>query len=48
MLVMLKMNLLNILFSGAMGLDLGVEKAGFNIKVCVEFDKWAAETIRKI
>lgn len=35
------------LFSGAMGLDLGVEKAGFNIKVCVEFDKWAAETIRK-
>ncbi|HDK7157786.1 TPA: DNA cytosine methyltransferase [Clostridium botulinum] len=35
------------LFSGAMGLDLGVEKAGFDIKVCVEYDKWAAETIRK-
>lgn len=35
------------LFSGAMGLDLGIEKAGFNIRVCVEMDKWAAETIRK-
>lgn len=33
------------LFSGAMGLDLGVEKAGFNIRVCVEMDKWAVETI---
>lgn len=35
------------LFSGAMGLDLGVERAGFTIKVCVEFNKWAAETIRR-
>lgn len=35
------------LFSGAMGLDLGIEKAGFNIKVCCEMNKWAAETIRK-
>lgn len=35
------------LFSGAMGLDLGIEKAGFNIRVCVEMDKWAAETIRR-
>lgn len=35
------------LFSGAMGLDLGIEKAGFEIKVCCEMNKWAAETIRK-
>lgn len=35
------------LFSGAMGLDLGIEKAGFNISVCLEMDKIAAETIRK-
>jgi DNA (cytosine-5)-methyltransferase 1 len=35
------------LFSGAMGLDLGIEKAGFEIKVCVEIDKWAVQTIRK-
>lgn len=35
------------LFSGAMGLDLGVESAGFHIKVCIEMDKWAAETIRR-
>ena len=35
------------LFSGAMGLDLGIEKSGFDIKVCVEFNKWAANTIRK-
>lgn len=34
------------LFSGAMGLDLGIEAAGFDIKVCVEMDHWAAETIR--
>lgn len=34
------------LFSGAMGLDLGVEKAGFQIRVCLEMDKWAAQTIR--
>ena len=35
-----------LLFSGAMGLDLGIEKAGFKIRVCVEKDKWAAQTIR--
>ena len=35
------------LFSGAMGLDLGVEKAGGKIRACVEMNKWAAETIRK-
>lgn len=35
------------LFSGAMGLDLGVESAGFTIRVCVEMDKYAALTIRK-
>lgn len=34
------------LFSGAMGLDLGIEKAGFRIRVCVEKDKEAAKTIR--
>lgn len=34
------------LFSGAMGLDLGVEKAGFTIRVCNEFNHSAAETIR--
>ena len=34
------------LFSGAMGLDLGIEKVGFKIWVCVEKDKWAAQTIR--
>ena len=27
-------------------MDLGIEAAGFNIKVCVEMDKWAAQTIR--
>lgn len=35
------------LFSGAMGLDLGLEKAGMDVKVCVEYNKWACETIRK-
>lgn len=34
------------LFSGAMGLDLGIEKAGFRVRVCVEKDREAAETIR--
>lgn len=33
------------LFSGAMGLDIGIERAGFKIGVCVEMDKWASETI---
>ena len=34
------------LFSGAMGLDLGMEKAGLNVRVCVEMDKIACRTIR--
>lgn len=34
------------LFSGAMGLDLGIERAGFAIRACVEMDKWAVETIK--
>ena len=29
-----------------MGLDLGIEAAGFKIKVCVEMNKYAAQTIR--
>ena len=35
------------LFSGAMGLDLGLEKAGFHTAVCVEMDKLACQTIRE-
>ncbi|MEI6045589.1 MAG: DNA cytosine methyltransferase [Chloroflexota bacterium] len=35
------------LFSGAMGLDLGLEAAGFSTRVCVENDKWCCTTIRK-
>lgn len=35
------------LFSGAMGLDLGMEAAGFKVVVAVECNKYAAETIRK-
>ena len=34
------------LFSGALGLDLGIEKAGFEVRVAVECDKDAANTIR--
>lgn len=34
------------LFSGAMGLDLGIERAGFKIRICIEKDKEAANTIR--
>jgi DNA (cytosine-5)-methyltransferase 1 len=34
------------LFSGAMGFDLGIEKAGFDIRLCVEWDKWACKTIK--
>lgn len=34
------------LFSGAMGLDLGLEQAGFEIRVAVECDKDAVNTIR--
>ena len=35
------------LFSGAMGLDLGLEKAGLHTAVCVEMDKLACQTIRE-
>jgi DNA (cytosine-5)-methyltransferase 1 len=35
------------LFSGAMGLDLGLEQAGFEPAACLEIDKWACATIRK-
>lgn len=34
------------LFTGAGGLDLGLEQAGFNVKLCVELDEVAQETIR--
>ena len=34
------------LFSGAMGLDNGIEKAGMDIRLCVEFQHAMAETIR--
>jgi len=35
------------LFSGAMGLDIGLEKAGLHTAVCVEMNKLACETIRE-
>ena len=35
------------LFSGAMGLDLGLEASGFQAAGCLEFDKKACATIRK-
>jgi DNA (cytosine-5)-methyltransferase 1 len=35
------------LFSGALGLDLGLERAGFRIAVCVECNRDAAATIRR-
>lgn len=35
------------LFSGAMGLDLGLEQVGFETVVCVENDKEAISTIKK-
>jgi DNA (cytosine-5)-methyltransferase 1 len=35
------------LFSGAMGLDLGLESAGLKNLGCLELDKWACKTIRK-
>jgi len=33
------------LFTGAMGLDLGFERAGFEVKVCLDNDPWAVATI---
>ncbi len=35
------------LFSGALGLDLGLERAGFKVAAAVECNPFAAETIRK-
>jgi len=35
------------LFSGALGLDLGLERAGFSIRVAVDCNRFAAETIRR-
>ncbi len=35
------------LFSGAMGLDLGLERAGFETRVCVENDSDACQTIKR-
>jgi len=32
-------------FSGAMGLDLGIEKAGFDIRLACEIDKFCRQTI---
>ena len=34
------------LFSGAMGLDLGLEEAGLHTAVAQDYDKWCVETIR--
>jgi len=34
-------------FSGALGLDLGLEKTGFALKAAVECDRFAVETIKK-
>ena len=34
------------MFSGAMGLDLGLEKAGLHIKLALEYDRDACMTIR--
>ncbi len=35
------------LFSGALGLDLGLERAGFQVRVAVECNRFAADTIRR-
>lgn len=34
------------LFSGAMGLDIGLERAGFNTVLCNEIEKYMADTIK--
>ena len=35
------------LFSGAGGMDIGVQQAGFNILSCLELDKNCCETLRE-
>lgn len=35
------------LFSGAMGLDIGLMEAGLSVVVSQDFDKWCVETIRR-
>ena len=35
------------LFSGAGGMDIGVQQAGFNICACVELDKNCCDTLRE-
>lgn len=35
------------LFTGAMGLDLGLVEAGLQIAVAQDFDSWCVETIRR-
>lgn len=35
------------LFSGAGGMDIGVQQAGFNILSCLELDKYCCETLRE-
>ena len=35
------------LFSGGLGLDLGLERAGFQVRVAVECNRFSAETIRR-
>ena len=35
------------LFSGGLGLDLGLEQAGFSIRTAVECNRFAADTIRQ-
>src|SRR5690349_7750168 len=34
-------------FSGAGGLALGLQRAGFDLRAAVESDRWAAETYRR-
>jgi DNA (cytosine-5)-methyltransferase 1 len=34
------------LFSGSMGLDLGLEQAGIDTAVCCEIDRWSCDTVR--
>ena len=35
------------LYTGAGGLDLGLEASGFDTLIAVEMDKWACQTLRK-